>query len=134
VQESARQEQHVSGIDVGSPTGILAESGDCGQRRDLLAALENEGVVAKTLADPRRIGARVFVSTGQYFEQNCWSIARDGCPCAIEHLALAALDISLDEMHVHKTEIVERADLDLIGLVITKLGVGSRQAPGKVED
>src|SRR6266540_792112 len=42
-QSSWRQEQHVSRPDVGSPTGILGESGDSGQRRDFLAVLEDEG-------------------------------------------------------------------------------------------
>src|SRR6266480_2111702 len=115
-QLSSRQEQHVSRLDVGSPTGIRTESGDGGQRRDFLAVLEDEGVVAETLADPRRIGARVLVRTGQYFQQKYRPVARDGRPCTVEHLALAALDVGLDEMHVHKTEVVERADLDFVGL------------------
>ena len=50
---------------MGSPTGILAERGDRGQCRNFLAALDDEGFVAKAPADRRRVGGRVLVSAGQ---------------------------------------------------------------------
>jgi hypothetical protein len=42
-----REEEHVSRRDAGSPTGILAESADRGERGDLLVVLDDEGVIAK---------------------------------------------------------------------------------------
>jgi hypothetical protein len=73
------------------------------------------------------------MSTGQQLEQDYWPVACDGCACAVEHLALAALDVGLDETNIHQAELVEGADLDIIGLEVLKLAVRSLQAPGKVE-
>ena len=62
---SSRQEQNVARLDVGSPARILTEGGDRRQCRDLLAALDDEGLVAKALTDRCRIGGRILVRTGQ---------------------------------------------------------------------
>src|SRR5882757_1812688 len=131
---SSRQEEYISRFDFGSPTRILAERSNHGKRRDPLAALNDEGVVAKTLADRRSTSARVLVSAGQQFKQDYRPVSRECCPCAIKHLALAALDVGFDKTHIDQTEIVKFADLNVISRVIAKLGVRSLQAPGEVEN
>src|SRR6266481_3770984 len=62
---SSRQEQDVARLDVGSPARILTEGGDRRQCRDLLAALDDEGLIAKALTDRCGLGGRVLVRAGQ---------------------------------------------------------------------
>ena len=59
------EEQHISRFYVGAPTGILAKGGDRGQRRNSLAVLNNESIVAKALTDRGRMSAGVLVGPGQ---------------------------------------------------------------------
>src|SRR5437764_10723931 len=97
---SLRQEQDISRLNVGPPTGIFPERGNRGQRLDPLPALDDEGVVPKTLADRRRIGISILVSAGQELEQDYGPVAIDRSPCTVQHLALAALHVGLEETHV----------------------------------
>src|SRR5882672_233224 len=119
----ARQKENVPRLDRGAPAGIFAQRRDGGKRRDLLAMLDDEGVIAEIIADRGGVGARIFVGAGQEFEQKRRPVAGDGFARAVEHLALAALNIGLDETNVGEAEAVERAHVDLIGFHVTKLAV-----------
>src|SRR5260370_40856167 len=96
---ASRQEQDVARLDVGSPARILTEGGDRRQCRDLLAALDDEGLIAKALADRCRISGGVLVRTGQELEQNYRAVARDGCSSAVKEFPLPPLHISLLRKH-----------------------------------
>ena len=80
----------VARLDVGSPARILAEVGDRRQCCNLLTALDDEGLVAKALADCCRLGGRIHMRAGQQLEQDYRSVARDSCSSAVKDLALAA--------------------------------------------
>src|SRR5260370_14521141 len=76
---SSRQEQDVARLDVGSPARILTEGGDRPQCRDLLAALDDERVIAKALADRCRISGGVPPRTRQQLSHTYRPLARSGC-------------------------------------------------------
>jgi hypothetical protein len=48
-------------------------------------------------------------------------VTRDSCSSAVQDFALAALNVSLQEPHACQAEFVEGADLDVIGLDVSKL-------------
>src|SRR5262249_48707333 len=110
---SSRPKQDVARLDIRPPRGVLAEPGDHRQRRERLAVLHDERVVAEARADRRCLGARVLVGAGQQLEQEHRPVARDGGAGAVEHRPLAAFDVGLDEAHIAQVEGVERADIDL---------------------
>src|ERR1043166_5915718 len=61
-----RKKQHVARFDLRSPAGVLAERGDRWQRRNFLAVLDDERVVAERVADGGRVATRIRGSAGKH--------------------------------------------------------------------
>ena len=65
----------------GAPARILAQRGDRRQRRDRLAALHDERIVAEAFAYGRGGGSRIpRMCTRQQLKQDCRAVARDRLP------------------------------------------------------
>jgi len=72
--------------------------------------------------------------TRQELKQDDWAVARDGGSGTVEDLALAALNVCLDETYARQVELVQRAYFDIKGLHVAKLRVRLPQVASKVKD
>ncbi len=76
----------------------------------------------------------VRVGPRQELKQDYRTVAHDRCSGTVQDLALAALNISLDEAHAHQAKLIKRAHFDVKSLHVAELRVRPPQVASKVKD